>query len=87
MVGFYVLVDVQQRSDNWLGDYFRRMKAKGGNAYAMIATANKIATVYYKMVSERIEFNPPELTRYREKYKLAKIAYLERKLMDLKAVD
>jgi hypothetical protein len=53
----------------------------------MIATANKIATVYYKMVSERVEFNPPELTHYREKYKLAKIAYLERKLMDLKAVD
>jgi transposase len=76
-----------QRSDNWLGDYFRRMKSKGGNAYAMIATANKIATVYYKMVSERIEFNPPELSRYREKYKLAKIAYLERKLRDLKAVD
>jgi hypothetical protein len=63
------------------------MKSKGGNAYAMIATANKIATVYYKMVSERVEFNPPELTHYREKYKLAKIAYLERKLMDLKAVD
>jgi transposase len=76
-----------QRSDNWLGDYFRRMKSKGGNAYAMIATANKIATVYYKMVSERVEFNPPELSHYREKYKLAKIAYLERKLMDLKAVD
>ena len=32
-----------QRSDNWLGDYFRRMKAKGGNTYAMTATANKIA--------------------------------------------
>jgi transposase len=63
------------------------MKSKGRNAYAMIATANKIATIYYKMVSERIEFHPSELTRYREKYKLAKIAYLERRLMDLKAVD
>jgi transposase len=39
-----------QRSDHWLGDYFRRMKAKGGNKYAMIATARKIATIYYKMV-------------------------------------
>ena len=39
-----------QRSDNWLGDYFRRMKAKGGNKYAIIATANKLATIYYKMV-------------------------------------
>ncbi|MGL6268010.1 MAG: IS110 family transposase, partial [Chitinophagaceae bacterium] len=33
-----------QRSDNWLGDYFRRKKAKGGNKYAIVATAAKIAT-------------------------------------------
>jgi hypothetical protein len=62
-----------QRSDNWLGDYFRRMKSKGGNTYAMIATANKIATVYYKMVSERVEFNPPELTHYRKNISLRKL--------------
>lgn len=73
-----------QRSDHWLGDYFRRMKAKGGNKYAMVATANKIATIYYKMVRYKVEFNPPDLSEYQQKYKLAKIAYLERKLEDLK---
>ena len=31
------------KSDHWLGDYFRRMKAKGGNKYAIVATANKLA--------------------------------------------
>src|SRR5258708_40063216 len=66
-----------QRSDHWLGDYFRRMKAKGGNKYAIVATANKIATIYYKMGSEKIEFNPPDLNKYQEKRKNAKIAYLE----------
>src|SRR5215218_6928656 len=25
-----------QRSENWLGDYFRRMKSKGGNRYAIV---------------------------------------------------
>lgn len=73
-----------QRSDHWLGDYFRRMKAKGGNKYAIVATANKIATIYYKMISEKIEFNPPDLTEYQEKRKNAKIAYLERALKSLK---
>ncbi|MFD2515994.1 hypothetical protein ACFSRY_19130 [Pontibacter locisalis] len=34
-----------QRSDNWLGDYFRRMKARGGNRYAIVATANKIPSI------------------------------------------
>src|ERR1035438_846282 len=44
-----------QNSDNWLGDYFRRKKSKGGNKYAIIATANKIATIFYKMVRYRSE--------------------------------
>ena len=73
-----------QRSDNWLGDYYRRMKAKGGNKYAMVATANKIATIYYKMVRYKQEFNPLDLKEYQQKYKMAKISYLERKLHDLK---
>lgn len=72
------------RSDNWLGDYFRRMKAKGGNRYAIVATANKIATIYYKMVRYKQEFNPVDLKEYEQKYKQVKIAYLERKLNKLK---
>ena len=73
-----------QRSNNWLGEYFRRMKAKGGNKYAMVATAAKLATIYYKMVKSKVEFNPLDLKAYQQKYKLAKMAYLERKLHDLK---
>lgn len=73
-----------QRSDNWLGDYFRRMKAKGGNKYAVLATAGKIATIYYKMVRNKEEFKPIDLEEYQQKYKQAKIAYLERTLQRLK---
>ena len=73
-----------QRSNNWLGDYFRRMKAKGGNKYAMVATASKMATIYYKMVSNKLEFNPLDLHEYQRKYRLAKIAYLERKLTEMR---
>lgn len=73
-----------QRSDNWLGDYYRRMKAKGGNKYAMVATANKIATVFYVMVKSQQEFNPIDLNSYQQRYKQAKISYLERKLNELK---
>ena len=73
-----------QRSDHWLGDYFRRKKAKGGNKYAIVATANKIATIYYKMIRYKEEFKPLDLEQYQQKYKQAKIAYLERKLNTLK---
>ncbi len=73
-----------QRSDHWLGDYFRRKKAKGGNKYAVVATANKIAAIYYKMIRYKEEFKPLDLEQYQQKYKQAKIAYLERKLSELK---
>ena len=42
---FRAAANAVQRSDHWLGDYFRRMKAKGGNKYAIVATANKLATI------------------------------------------
>jgi transposase len=74
-----------QRSDNWLGDYFRKKKAQGGNKYAIVATARKIALIYYKMVRYKIGFSPVDLDLYRKKYTTAKIAYLERKLAELKA--
>jgi transposase len=73
------------KSNHWLGDYFRRMRAKGGHKYAIVATANKIAAIYYKMLSLKEEFNPVDLVAYQEKYKTAKIAYLERKLQQLKS--
>jgi hypothetical protein len=73
-----------QKSDHWLGDYFRRMKAKGGNKYAITATAAKIARIYYKMVTQKEAFKPIELSKYQENYKAKKIAYLERKLALLK---
>jgi transposase len=73
-----------QRSDNWLGDYFRRMKSKGGNKYAIIAVARKIAIIYYKMVTQKQKFKPVEIENYREKHKTAKIAYLEKQLAKLK---
>ena len=74
-----------QKSDHWLGDYFRRMKAKGGNKYAITATAAKIARIYYRMITQKEAFKPVELCAYQEQYKLKKIAYLERKLASLKA--
>lgn len=73
-----------QRSDHWLGDYFRRMKAKGGNKYAIVATARKLAIIYYKMVRYKQPFTPFDNQEYKTKYQKTKIAYLERALARLK---
>lgn len=72
-------------SENWLGDYFRRKKAKGGHKYAIVATARKIALIYYLMITNKKEFSPVDLNEYRSKYKESKITYLEKQLAKLKA--
>lgn len=81
---FKMAANTLQRSNHWLGDYFRRMKSRGGNKFAVVATANKIATIFYKMVTKQEAFKPVELEVYQQKYKQAKIAFYEKKLMELK---
>jgi transposase len=45
------------RSPTPLGDYLRRLKAKLGPAGAITATARKIATLFYTLVSRQTEFD------------------------------
>lgn len=73
-----------QRSNNWLGDFFRRKKSKHGNKYAVTATANKIATIYYKMVRYKEEFKPVDLIEHQMRNNEKRINYLERKIKQLK---
>ena len=82
---FRIAANTLQRSNHWLGDYFRRMKSRGGNKFAVVATANKLATIFYNMVTKKESFKPMDLAQYQEKYKQTKIAFYERKLNELKS--
>jgi transposase len=73
------------KSNHYLGQYFRKMKSKGGNKYAIIATARKLATIYYLMVRNKKEFNPIEINDYQQKQKEKKIKYLQLQLAKLQA--
>ena len=83
---FRAAANAVQRSDHWLADYFRRMKSIGGNKYAIVATANKLSTIYYKMVRYQTAFAPVNPQEYNAKRNEHKIKYLERKLNELKAI-
>lgn len=41
-----------------IGNYFRRIKARNGSALAIVATAHKIARIFYTMIKNRQEYNP-----------------------------
>ena len=68
-----------------LGDFYRRIKARSGPGKAAVATARKIATIYYHMVKNKEAYNPKSLFEAQEKYKEHKIKRLEMQLQKLRA--
>lgn len=66
-----------QRSDHWLGEYYRRMKSKHGPKVATKATARKLAIIFYEMLSKQVDFNPIPKDSYNENLKQRKLKYIE----------
>jgi len=66
-----------------LGEYFRKIYARRCYGQAIVAVANKIARIFYKMVKENKEYNE-ELLRVNDKKNLERqIAYAKRKIQIL----
>lgn len=72
-----------QRSDHYLGSFYRRMKAKGGPLYATKATARKLAVIYYHMISKQTEFKPIPIEEYDKKFMDKRVASLKRQASKL----
>ena len=68
-----------------LGDHYRRIRAKAGAPKAIVATARKLAIIYYKMVANKEAFNPKALDDYQQKYKEKKINQLKKRIAQLEA--
>jgi transposase len=65
------------------GDYFRKVKSRDGHGRAIIATANKLAGIYYTLVTTKQEFN---MAIYMQSYKInveKKLVRLNKKIIDL----
>lgn len=66
------------RAQNPIGDYLRRKKAKSGGKQAVVATARKIAAIYYKMVTHKVEFDPKLITKNKKEYLIQRLKQLEK---------
>lgn len=66
------------KAQNPLGDYLRRKKAKTGSRQAIVATARKIAAIYYKMVTAKVDFDPTILNANTSDYLQNKLRHLEK---------
>lgn len=68
-----------------IGTFYRRIRSRSGPAKANVASARKLAIIFYMMVSKQQEFNPLLLNKYQEKLKEKTIIQLKRKLAMLEA--
>lgn len=71
------------RSHTVLGSFYRRIRARHGPGVAIVATAHKIARIFYVMLKERREYISPDTTEYEEKQRQRAIRNLERKATKL----
>ncbi len=74
------------RSDNALGDSYRRLKSRMGPKSAKCAMARKLAIIYYTMVTKKEEFNIELLNSHQSSFKKKRIKFLENQLAELKSV-
>lgn len=72
-----------QRSNHWLGAFYRRKKARSGPLIATKATAAKLAVIFYKMIKFQQEFVPLPIEDYTDKIREQKINNLHRQASKL----
>lgn len=72
-----------QRSKNSLAMFYHRIKAKRGVKKAVVATARKIAVIFYKMMRDRVPFKPMIVEEYQNAFKNRQIRRIKRQAQTL----
>jgi hypothetical protein len=66
-----------QRSKNWLAIFYHRIKSRCGVQKAITATARKIAIIFYKLMKEKIPFNPLSTDVYMQSFQKQQLKKLK----------
>ena len=68
-----------QSKHNALGEFARRLRARKGPAVAIKATARKLASMYYWVMSKGIEYVEAGIEKYKAKQREQQMIYLQKK--------
>ncbi len=71
------------RSNTALGAFYRRLAARIGTEQAIVATAYKIARIFYTMLTKRVPFQEMGADEYERRYRERVIARLSKKAYGL----
>jgi transposase len=80
---FRMAAQAVSRSDSALGAFYRRLRAKAGPKVAIVATAYKIARIYYHMLTERTPYQEQSAAAYDQKTKERELRHLQKKAAKL----
>jgi transposase len=72
-----------QRSKNWLAAFYHRIKARKSPSKAIMATARKIAIIFYKMIKNKVQFNPVTIDEYNQTFKQKQFSRLKKQAHQL----
>lgn len=75
---FLLAASTLKSSNNWLGEFYRRIKSKSSAPVAIKATARKLAIIFYHMMNEKVPFKPLDVQEYNKNFKERKIKYLNK---------
>jgi hypothetical protein len=67
------------RTNTALGAFQRRLAARAGKSKALIATARKLAILYYKTLRDGLVYQDPGAAAYQEKSRDRQIRGLQRR--------
>lgn len=71
------------RSDSFLGEFFRRIRARKGGAEAITATAHRIAKICYLMILRQQEYREPDQEHHKRQMEQRRIKNLRRQARKL----
>ncbi len=71
------------RSESALGAFYRRMKSRLGPKQAIVATAHKIARIFYHVLKGHEPFQPMDAAEYEKQFREREILRLRRKAAKL----
>jgi len=71
------------RSQSYLGAYYRKMRYRLGAGKANVATARKLAVLFYNLMKHGIEFKDFGIDYFENKFKERNIANLKKRALDL----
>jgi len=79
---FLMAASSLKASNNWLGEFYRRLKSKSGAPTAIKATARKLAIIFYKMVRFNQLFEPLDVQKYNQYFKERRLKYINNQALN-----